>query len=795
MTPERWQQIVEVLDHAREHPTREQPAFLDQACGDDTSLRDEVASLLELDDKPAFLDQPVLSVHGRDPDLGQHVGSYEIVDLLGRGGMGAVYLARRRDDYRQRVALKLIKRGMDSDEIVRRFQNERQILADLDHPNIARLLDGGTAADGRPFLVMEYVEGEPIDRYCDRHKLSTRDRLQLFLKVCSAVHLSHQHLVVHRDLKPGNILVNNAGIPKLLDFGIAKLLEPEPAFRTLATLPEQRPMTLRYASPEQVRGEVVATASDTYALGVVLYQLLTGHHPNDFEDSSQGSAVEIIRRICEHEPQRPSTAIRGHKTVGKGDNVVHLTPELISSMRDGDPRRLGRRLRGDVDAIVLKALRKEPGERYGSVEQFAEDIRRFLDGRPVVARKGTFTYLAGKFVRRNRLALAVFLLILIFSVATTLLWREAVREGRRADRGRQLAEGLLKFSDPGRQESQEVLLDRAAHLLGEILEEDPEDWGEFLHPLGVFYRNLGLYDKARPLMESSYEMIRRQYVGDHSQLAEGINNLAALSYDIGDYETAETLFQEALAMRQRLGQDETMTVKNLNNLATIRMSRGEFTEAEKLYRQGLEIRERNSGPRDLNVATSLRSLANLLYIRGDADQAEPLLRRALDIRQEHYQRRDARVASVLDKLGSVRLALGDDGEAETLLSEALDIQREILGDEHPLVAHTRSNLAALYLRRQGAADDLNEAGRLLQAALTTLLKEKPAGDWEIARVESLRGAYLTRLGLYAEAEPLLVESHRVLHETRGEEAIYTRAARERITELNQAWGRPAPIEP
>ncbi len=795
MTPERWQQIVEVLDHAREHPTGEQPAFLNQACGDDTSLRDEVASLLELDDKPAFLDQPVLSVHGRDPDLGQQVGSYEIVDLLGRGGMGAVYLARRRDDYRQRVALKLIKRGMDSDEIVRRFQNERQILANLDHPNIARLLDGGTSADGRPFLVMEYVEGEPIDRYCDRRKLSTRARLKLFLDVCSAVQLSHQKLVVHRDLKPGNILVNAAGVPKLLDFGIAKLLEPEPAFRTLATLPEQRPMTLRYASPEQVRGEVVATASDTYALGVLLYQLLTGHHPNDLEDSRTGSTAEVIRRICEHEPQRPSTAIRGHKTYGQGENVVHLTPELISSMRDGDPRRLGRRLKGDVDAIVLKALRKEPSQRYGSVEQLAEDIRRFLDGRPVTARKGTFTYRTAKFVRRNRLALAVFLLILGFSISTTMLWREAVQESRRADRLLELVRAFSAFSDPRRSESARGTLEYVTRLLNEVLKEDPQEWGEFLKNLGNIYRSLGLYDEARGLMETSFEVLKRQYPGDHHLLAEGINNLAVLSFDIGEYEIAEEQLREALAMRQRLGQDETLTVKTLNNLASILMNRGEFTEAEKLYRQGLEIRKRNSGTRDLDVSTSLRSLANLLYIQGDAAQAEPLLREALDIRLDHFKRRDARVAAVLDKLGSVRLALGDVHEAETLFSEALDIQREIFGGGHPLVAHTQSNLAALYLQRAESPEETDAAGDLLQTALATLVRTKPVDDWEIARVRSLTGAYLTRQGRYAEAEPLLIDSHQVLRETRGEEAIYTRAAHERITELYQAWGRPAPIEP
>ena len=809
MTPERWQQIGELLDQAREHAAGERPAFLDRACGADRELRGEVESLLELDDQPAFLDQPVVNVHGRDPEVGQSIGPYRIEALLGRGGMGTVYLARRQDDYRQLVALKLIKRGMDSDEIVRRFENERQILADLDHPNIARLLDGGTAADGRPYLVLEYVEGEPIDRYCDHHQLSTRRRLELFLQVCSAVYVSHQKLVVHRDLKPGNILVDADGVPKLLDFGIAKLLESELAFRTLATLPDRRPMTLRYASPEQVRGEVVTTASDTYALGVLLYRLLTGHHPNDLEDPEVSSTVEVIRRICRHEPRRPSTAIRGRKTVRKAGDTVELTPESVSRTRDGDPRRLGRRLKGDVDAIVLKALRKEPKQRYGSVEQFAEDIRRFLDGLPVKARRGTFTYRAGKYVRRNRLALAVLLVILAFSVTTTMLWQKAVDERQkavqerqqadierqRADRTLELLKGLFKASDPTRPElpSTREVLERGTRLLGDALEEDPEQRADLTGILGNTYRNLGLYREARPLMEESLEIMKRQYPGDHPLLAERINNLAVVSHDIGDYRSAEKYSREALAMRRRLGQEDTIgIVKTLNNLASMVMKRGNYAEAEELYRRGLDMRIKRNGPRALNVATSLRNLANLFYVRGDAAQAEPLLRRALDIRLENFERRHVNVASVLDKLGSVRQALGDDHEAEKLFTEALNIQRHFRGNEHLTVAHSQVNLAALIIEQDASREALETAAVLLRQALSTLVRKKPAGDWEIARAESVLGALLARLGRFAEAESCLIESHRLLVEARGADAIYSRNALDRAREFRQARARVEP---
>ncbi len=803
MTPQRWQHISEILDQAREHPAGDQPAFLDQACGGDSALRDEVASLLELDDRPAFIDQPVYSVHAQDPEVGQRIGPYEILELLGRGGMGTVYLARRQDDYRRQVALKLIKRGMDSDEIVRRFENERQILADLDHANIARLLDGGTTVDGRPYLVMEYVEGEPVDRYCDNHKLGTRDRLELFLEICSAVHVSHQNLVVHRDLKPGNILVGGEGVPKLLDFGIAKLLAPELACRTLATEPGCRPMTLRYASPEQVRGEIVTTASDTYSLGVLLYQLLTGHHPNDLEDSDHRSNVEILRRICEHEPPKPSTAIRRPKTIRKADGTVNLTPESVSRTRDGEPRKLSRLLAGDVDAIVLKALRKEPARRYGSVEQFAEDVRRFLGGLPVTARKGTFTYRAGKFVRRNRWAMAVLLLILGFSVTTTMLWREAVDERRQAvkerkktDRVLLLLKDLFRASDPSRPElpSTREILKRGTQLLDQALEENPQLWAGLAGDLGDIYYNLGLYREARPLMEESLEIIRRKDSSDRPLLAARINNLAVLCYAVGDVDSAEAYSREALAMRRRLGQEDSAEiVRTLNNLAPILMRRGDFSEAEELYRQGLRIRFRRWGLAHRNVATSLRNLANLYWLRGDAEKAEPLLRRALEIRIASYGRHHVRVASVLDKLGSVSQSQGHDLEAETLYTEALAIQQEIRGQDHPHVARTQTNLAALLLKQDTSREELDTVALLLQRALSTLVMMKPAGDWEIARAESLFGAFLTRLGRYPEAEPCLIESHRVLLETRGE-TVYSRAARERIRDLYEAWGRPANVD-
>ena len=343
---------------------------------------------------------------------GTRVGPYRIVREIGRGGMGTVYLAiRAGEEVRQRAAIKLVQQGGDSQSILHRFRHERQILASLDHPNIARFLDGGTTADGVPWLALDYVEGMPIDEYCDRHLLSTVDRLRLFRSVCSAVQHAHQNLVVHRDLKPSNILITADGTPKLLDFGIAKILNPGLSLHTVdPTIAGAQMMTPGYASPEQVRGETITTASDIYSLGVVLYELLTGHRPYQL---SSLSPHEVARVVCEQEPVKPSTVVTRTATGEQGVASAAITPEVVGRKRSEPPAKLRRGLVGDLDNIVLMALRKDPQRRYASVEQFSADINRHLEGMPVVARTDTFGYRAQKFVGRNKLAVAAAALLLL----------------------------------------------------------------------------------------------------------------------------------------------------------------------------------------------------------------------------------------------------------------------------------------------------------------------------------------------------------------------------------------------
>ncbi|HEY6305237.1 MAG TPA: protein kinase [Candidatus Angelobacter sp.] len=414
MDSERWRRVEELCHSALEREASQQAAYLDAACGADSGLRREVESLLAHQKQAAgFIETPALEVAAQslagefelgdhdEPLLGRRLGAYQIVEKIGSGGMGEVYRAVRADDeYQTQVAIKLVRSGQDPDSVYSRFKNERQILAGLDHPNIARLLDGGTTGEGAPYVVMELIEGQRIDRYCDSNRLSTTDRLNLFRQVCAAVQYAHQRLIVHRDIKPGNILVTQEGVPKLLDFGIAKIVDPEsPAAQKDATLTVLRVLTPGYASPEQVRGGAITTASDVYSLGVVLYELLAGC---SLYRRAGNTPNEIARAVCESEPEKPSTAVRRTEVESKERGGQPIAPDQTSGVREASPEKLSKRLRGDLDNIILMALRKEPERRYASVEQFSEDLRRHLQHLPVIAGKDTLGYRTSKFVTRHK---------------------------------------------------------------------------------------------------------------------------------------------------------------------------------------------------------------------------------------------------------------------------------------------------------------------------------------------------------------------------------------------------------
>jgi len=413
--PEKWDQVKELFTLALERDPKERSVFLLEACGGDDALRAEIESLLSsFDGAATFLeDCPAAYLFTQSRAMaGRRIGAYRIIRECGHGGMGIVYLAERADDqYRKRVAIKMLMPGINKDEVLRRFRNERQALAALDHPSIVRLLDGGSTEEGLPYLIMDYVEGVRIDEYCDTHRLSIAERLQLFRTVCLAVQYAHETLVIHRDLKPGNILITKEGVARLLDFGVAKVLNPQWSLDAPLTRTDWRPMTPEYASPEQVRGEPITNATDIYSLGVLLYELLTGHRPYRVRSDSP---LEIERSVCEKEPEKPSAAVSRIDERASHDvsRRTAITPQLIGEARAIRPEELPRRLRGDLDTIVMKAIRKRPEHRYASADAFAKDIERHLSGMPIEARKATLLYRSGKFIHRHMESLATALLAL-----------------------------------------------------------------------------------------------------------------------------------------------------------------------------------------------------------------------------------------------------------------------------------------------------------------------------------------------------------------------------------------------
>jgi serine/threonine protein kinase/tetratricopeptide (TPR) repeat protein len=460
MSPDRWRRVKEILDAVLDRSEAERPAALLELCDGDAELEKEIQSLLDACQQAGqFMEAPALRDNARllmdelaSPSAtGKRIGPYIVLQEIGQGGMGTVYRAARADQqFEKQVAIKIVKRGMDTEFVLRRFRNERQILADLEHPNIARLLDGGVTDDGLPYFVMEYIEeGRPITSYCDEQRLSTADRLKLFQTVCAAVHYAHQRRVIHRDIKPGNILINREGLPKLLDFGIAKILDPEITTQSGdPTVTMMRLMTPEYASPEQVRGFAVTPASDVYSLGVLLYELLTGHRPYRLLTRAHQELIEVI---CESEPRKPSHVVRTTEEINTSTGTVTVSPGIVGRNRAEDSEKLRRRLAGDLDNIVLMAMRKEPRRRYASVEQFSEDIRRHLAGLPVIARNDTLGYRASKFVKRHKVGvLASLVVVLLFCLG---LWALTSAPGWHRPLAPRRSVAVLGFRNLGRAES------------------------------------------------------------------------------------------------------------------------------------------------------------------------------------------------------------------------------------------------------------------------------------------------------------------------------------------------------
>src|SRR5580700_10431216 len=735
MTPERWQEIKNVLAQALEFKPVERAAFLDRSCSGDVSLRREVELLLASDEAVSteFLNKsPDLAPHtspntdGSPAELadvwvGRRVGPYKIVEQIGAGGMGEVYRAFRADDqYRKEVALKVMRAGQDSEFFVSRFKNERQILANLDHPNIARLLDGGSTEDARPYLVMEYIRGRPLDRYCDECKLTVTERLRLFRIVCSAVQCAHQNLVIHRDIKPSNILVTDDGSPKLLDFGIAKLLAPDSeSAQPVQTVTMVRLLTPEYASPEQLRGETITTASDIYSLGVVLYEILTGRRPRLRENRAGENGVRIPTEI---EPEKPSTAVWRAGKDSNGLDPLTLTPEIVSATREGSPEKLRRRLAGDLDNIVLMALRPEPRRRYASVEQLSEDLRRHLDGLPVIARTDTFAYRSSKFIRRHTAGLAAAALLalsLIGGMAATLREARIARDQRgRAERRfndvRKLANALMfDIHDAirdlsGSTRARQLLVTNALKYLDSLAGEARGDLS-LQRELADAYERVGAV-QGQPYTASlgdtpgalaSYlkaQAIRKTIatVGsarDQIKYAANCRAVASLQLVSSDAAAAIRTAQESVSITQSLLKTDPANRDALAELAGDYSAVGFMFEqartgsangedkAGESYRKALEIDDKlteNSTDKVLlrNLATDEVHIGQHLRDAGYRAEAIEAFNKALGILENLAKRSDS--TQTLRDVSSVTSALGDTFLMNGDATHALANYRKIL---------------------------------------------------------------------------------------------------------------------
>jgi serine/threonine-protein kinase len=710
---------------------------------DDDAVRAEVERLLGYRERARdFLEAPArefaatllaadLTETGGAAAAPERVGPYRVLREAGRGGMATVYLAERDDpQLQQRVAIKVLRDAAANHWLVRRFIHERQILASLDHPGIARLFDGGITDDGLPWFAMEYVEGEPITRYCNRRGLDVDARLRLFLQVCDAVQYAHRNLVVHRDLKPSNILVtqgDSLGRAKLLDFGIARLLAPEPAAAGL-TRTGLLPLTPEYASPEQLRGESVSIASDVYQLGVLLYELLTGQRPHRLA----GQPIhEVLRIVSEEIPEQPSLVVSRVKTPGAGPRA-----------------RLRRRLRGDLDNIVLMALRASPDRRYASAERLADDVRRHLRGEPVSARPDTVVYLAGKFIRRHRagvaLAALVFVLLATLAVAMAVQANRIAQERDRAKQATAFLVNLFGAFEPlearGPTVTVPAVLRYGLERARTELADQPLLRATVLDVTANVYELQGLHAEAEPLLEDALTARLAALGPGHIEVAHSRRRLAALRYERGRYDT-ESLYRAALATyRERLSRRDSDVVRTEIGLALLLRARGRYGTADSMLRAVLPI-ARAQEELNLDVPIVLAFLGKLRTRAGDYDEADKIIRESLVLREQLLGREHPAVANSLDALGELMLARGASDSAESLFRQALAIRRTLYDDHHTDVASGLTYLA----RARSAQGDYTTADSLLQSALATFRRAFGDDSPDVAEVlEHLGATHMAR---------------------------------------------------
>jgi len=804
----RWQQIQSLFEQLIDEGADDRTAHLASVCGDDMELRSSVESLLKSDARREDVlshaigeaAESLLEQH-QDRLIGTRVGAYRIVSVLGHGGMSIVYRGERADSqYRQTVAIKVLQHATLHPRLRSRLHSERHILATLDHPSIARLIDSGDLEDGTPYLVMEHVDGESIDAYCDSRTLFVRERLELFVKVCAAVQYAHRNLVVHRDIKSSNIFVTAEGAPKLLDFGIAKLLAPESLSHTLpVTRLQERILTPENAAPEQVLGRPITTATDIYALGVLLYQLLTGRSPYRLLSYSQ---LQLERAICMDDPVRPSQMVMS-KLTGEKD----ADRSRISDRRGLSPQRLRARLGGDLDAIVAMAMRKEPDRRYPSVEALADDLNRHLLGQPVRARQGDWRYNTAKFLRRHLVSVAAvavaFLGLALFAGA--MFWenhrielaRDATAQER--DRAQQVSAFLVDvfsqadpFNAQGKEPTAKDLLDRGAEKISGNVGLQPEVRAQLLESIGLAYRRQGLSERAIPLFEQAVAIRRLERPLNNGHVAVALANLARALTDAGHLISAEAYLDQAVTLSESGGDAQAVQTADIlvqfGNFAID--AKSDPARAAQLFGKALNIYRVRIGNQSLQVASTLNGLAGATLWMDDYPLAERYQREALDIFQATVSRNYPDNAVALATLGYILTQREKYTEAEQVLNEALQIERNVFGVDNPRIAQIEADLGILYDRK----GDTARAIAATQTALKITRDRRGSSHYMVGyHLDALANLYL-KINDLATAEADAREALAVYAQALPARHLYVASTRQLLGEVLLRRGSLAAAE-
>ena len=703
LSPDRWREISPYLDHALSLSEGERAAWLVAFRTERSDLADLLEKLLEehrAADQEHFLEHGPLLPGSEASSTDEIVGAYKLISRIGEGGMGNVWLAERVDGrFERQVAVKFLNFAVASQTAAERFSREGRILGQLVHPHIAELIDAGVTPKGEPYLVLEYVEGKQIDEYCDEHSLSVDARIALFLDVLGAVAQAHANLVVHRDIKPSNVLVSSKGDVKLLDFGIAKLLaeDTDSAAATMLTLEGGGAMTPLFAAPEQVKGGAITTGTDVYALGALLFLLLTGQHP---VGSGRHSPADLIKAITETESPRLS-------------DVVKAQDEASAKKRGASPEKLRRNLRGDLDLILGKALKKNSRERYPSVAAFADDLRRYLGHAPISARPDAISYRMRKYVRRHRVGVAVaavlVLLLAGFSVIQTVELRRITRERDRADRIANFMTGIFKVSDPSERVGNSVtareILDKASADIETGLSKDPALQAQMMHVMGKAYMMLGLQRQAQSMFERSIKLGTLSLGPDSQQTLNTTKDLSWTLFQQGRLAEAESLERKLLERdRRALGPEHPDTLGTMGQLASTLCEEGNCAEAEKLDREVLEATKRRFGPEAFDTLAVMDNLSLVLAAEGKLTEAETLEQETLDIQARVFGFENLGTISSMINLASIQRDMGKSDEAEKLFRQTLDLETRVLGPDQPETAETKYDLACL-LAKNGRTDE------------------------------------------------------------------------------------------